>query len=101
MKEMDRSRYVQEAESKFDEMSAKLTGINVKVEQMIASDVLPIIAPVSKLLNQAETQLATVKERLAKLKCTDDASWQSDKQDLEAGWEGLLRSIKSLVTRVH
>jgi len=101
MKETEKPRYTQEAESRYHEIAANLTGIKDKVEQMIADDVLSISEPISKLVIQAQTQLAVVQERIAQLKHADDASWQCHKRDLETGWEDLLRSIKSLVTRLH
>lgn len=101
MKETDKSRYIEEAESRYHEIAANLTGIKDKVDQATVDDVRTISEPIKKLLHQAETQLATVQEILAQLKPADEASWQSDKRTLETAWEDLSRSIMSLVTRIH
>lgn len=49
---------------------------------------------------QAETHFATVERRLERLKLADEQSWPPRKQDLEDGWEDLLRSIKNIVTKL-
>jgi len=99
-KAANRSRYTGDAETRCEETKAKLAIVTAQIRVAGITGSVETNKQLMKAQFQAETHLATMRRRLERLKLADDQSWPRHKQDVEDGWENLLRSIKNIVTKL-